>query len=173
METKYNFNCKSLEITHLHCNWLLEISPHSRKARRVIILLSANSLNNTWSMSSIMSPIKQLSSLVTKTIVLCLDDLPEEVTFKKMAGSLIVPSAINHFNIGNVDVLRWRHEDKTHLSDTFWWKLRYLLPAKRPISSSTRDQVNSVGGGVVGGQEMSLANQQQNAQSQHSASTLV
>ncbi|XP_015109356.1 single Ig IL-1-related receptor isoform X2 [Diachasma alloeum] len=138
LESKYHLKCTTLELSHLNRNWSMEISPHAASARRVIILLSPNSIQQPWTEGHVGLVLKQISQLTTKSIVVSLTDLPSITSFAK-TGSCVDPAS-DGIVLDKMTILRWDEKERENSSDyKFWCRLRLLLPVVRPSSKNSDD----------------------------------
>lgn len=112
----------------------LEIGPHTTTARRVIVLLSPESLNSCWTEASVSQAFKQLSNLSARTVVITLKDPPGPICAKHSQTTLMMQkSRVSHAR--NLTTLRWRECDERD----FWYRLRLALPAARPASRQRKN----------------------------------
>lgn len=118
----------------------VEISAHATTARRLVVILSPESLNTSWTESSIGHVLKQLSTVSIRTIVVALKDLPS-------SSSLIKRATQSHREEGGtgplgaadfpgVEVLHYQEANERE----FWYRLRLSLPAMRPAIVDSSSQ---------------------------------
>lgn len=101
--------------------------------------MSSNLINNTWTAPNIISSFKKLSSLPTNTIVLCLEDVPNQLLLTKTFNNFMVSRGSDYFNFDNLNVLRWKHDSNDDIVKSFYWKLRYLMPAKKTTRKNDKN----------------------------------
>ncbi|XP_043284656.1 uncharacterized protein [Venturia canescens] len=180
LESRHRFKCTTLELTHVKHNWGLEIGPHAASARRIIVVLGPNALENVWTESSVAAVLKQLSSLSTRTIIISLKDLPNTTSIAKSSRRNGL-AAVSHCNDGiafdRLTILRW--EETTSSGDghgiggyKFWYKIRMSMPPMRPppMRINVNSRCQSVGMIV---QANGNKSNQQKARSRESLEVLV
>ncbi|KAF7996686.1 hypothetical protein HCN44_002332 [Aphidius gifuensis] len=139
LQNKYGYEIKTLEISNINTEWSIELKSHTSTTRRIIIVMSSNLINNTWTAPNIISSFKKLSSLSTNTIVLCLEDLPNQLLLTKTFNNFILSRTTDDFNFDNINVLRWKHDSNDDIVKLFYWKLRYLMPAKKTTHNNDKN----------------------------------
>ncbi|XP_003428128.1 single Ig IL-1-related receptor [Nasonia vitripennis] len=131
LETRHRYKCASLELSNLSQHWSLEIAPQAATARRVIVVLSPDSLNSGWTESSFGHVVKQLSTLAVRTIIIALKEPPTSPVMAKCSTrgrrDATTP-AEQQVPVPNQEILRWRESDERK----FWYRLRLALPPVRP-----------------------------------------
>lgn len=114
----------------------VEIGPHAVSSRRVIVVLSPESLGNVWNETNVGVVLNQLSSLTTRTIVIITKNLLNTTAIAKRSSRAY--NNIREYSPDRLKVLHWN--DTGNLgsgSHTFWYKLRLAMPPIRPISSES------------------------------------
>ena len=152
--------------THL-VSGSLEISPHAATARRVLVVLSPDSLGAAWSEAGLAGVLKQLSGLAARTIVVALKEPPSAPSAAK-AGRGRAPRARHPTaQVQGPEVLRWRDPGDRQ----FWYRLRLALPAVRPAGADCAEAACQSVAMVV--QPGKPAQGQQKARSRESLEVLV
>ncbi|XP_053983034.1 interleukin-1 receptor accessory protein-like 1-B [Hylaeus volcanicus] len=153
LETRHRYKCTPLELSHLNQNWNLEIGPHAASCRRIVVVLSPASLGNVWNETSVGTILKQLSTLVTRTIVIVTKDIPDVATIAKRStrgcdtGDLSLDRLkILHWNEGggSVGVIcgggaggGGGNGGGGSNNQKFWYQFRLAMPPVRPIGDET------------------------------------
>lgn len=158
----------------------LEIGSRAASARRVIVVLGPNALENVWTESNVAAVLKQLSSLSTRTIIISLKDLPNTTSIAKSSRRNGL-ATVSHCNDGiafdRLTILRW--QETTSSGDgsgiggyQFWYKIRMSMPPKRPpmLRINVNSRCQSVGMIV---QANGNKSNQQKARSRESLEVLV
>ncbi|XP_011496370.1 PREDICTED: interleukin-1 receptor accessory protein-like 1 [Ceratosolen solmsi marchali] len=135
LETRYRYKCNSVELSNLSQHWNLEINPHAMAARRLVVVISPESLNTGWTESSVSHVLKLLSNIPIRTIVVALKEPPSSSSLMKRStqgnrddGASNRATAADY---PDVEVLRWHEANERE----FWYRLRLSLPAMRPANS--------------------------------------
>ena len=96
---------------------------HATSARRVLLVVSPESLSTGWTESSVGQLLKQLIGLPARAIVVTLRELPAAVKLPVNKADPVGKAA---------DLLLWQgsHERR------FWYQLRLALPPSRPSTGA-------------------------------------
>ncbi|XP_076392991.1 interleukin-1 receptor accessory protein-like 1-B [Megachile rotundata] len=135
LESRHRYKCTSLELSQLNQNWGLEIGPHVAASRRVIVVLSPDSLGNAWNESTVGAVLKQLSFSV-RTIVIVTKKLPNATTIAKRSTR-----GCEEPSLDRLTILKWNENVPASGGKKFWYKLRLAMPPVRPISSENCQSV--------------------------------
>jgi hypothetical protein len=113
----------------------LEINPHAATARRLVVVLSPESLNTGWTELSVGHVLKQLSNIPIRTIVVALKELPSSLSLFKRSSQYHrendASCPANFADHSGVEVLRCQEANEREL----WYRLRLSLPAMRPMNT--------------------------------------
>lgn len=125
----------------------MEIGPHTSQARRVIVVLSPNSLANDWTDANVTSALKQLSTIKSQVIAVLLHDLSTISNFAKSTSDCLnISYTGNRVVLERVTILRWDiKSDKDFGGYKFWCRLRLVMPPMRLISLSADKRCQGVG----------------------------
>lgn len=141
----------NLPITGSH-----EIGPNATNARRVVVVLSPESLSNNWTEANVSQILRQLSGLGLRIVIVSLKDLPILPTKQNCRlpnGGIVqhqgttttaVDRRGNKDNYG-LEILRWRDDDRVY----FWHRLRFALPPIRHNINKTTTANNDTSSVVV------------------------
>uniref|UniRef100_A0ABD2WSW4 Soluble interferon alpha/beta receptor OPG204 n=2 Tax=Trichogramma kaykai TaxID=54128 RepID=A0ABD2WSW4_9HYME len=141
LEFKYKYKCITLELTHLTQHWSLEINPHASNVRRVILIVSPDSINSGWTESSFSGALKQFSNLPIPTIVVARKDPPANlVSVRKNSttGCQITTEKQQTALPDNVTVVPWSNQRK------FWPRIRLAMPTMCAPSHESLAMLNTV-----------------------------
>ncbi|KAK0163544.1 hypothetical protein PV327_007215 [Microctonus hyperodae] len=140
LEMKYRYKCTTLEISHSKCNWHMEIEPHASTARRIIVILSQNSLSNEWNEANVSAALKSLSLINNRVIVIILNEFTNFTPFAKLTGRTGVTGVDSSSVCNKLKVLRWKiNSDNDIGGSKFWCQLRLAMPP-RSLSNSNDNQ---------------------------------
>ncbi|XP_034950251.1 single Ig IL-1-related receptor-like [Chelonus insularis] len=135
LEKKYHYKCNLLELSPLNRNWNLEIAPHASSARRIIVILSSNSLENDWTEANVSLALKQLSLISNRIIVIILNEFLNVASFAKSTGHCIDTVRTDEITLDKITILRWNiNSAKDAGSYKFWCRLRLAMPPVRFMS---------------------------------------
>lgn len=113
----------------------LEIGPHAVSSRRVIVVLSPESLGGVWTETSVGVALKQLSSLLARVIVIARKDLPNVMTIAKRSSR----GDAAELSLDRFKILNWVENsgDTGSGCQKFWYQLRLAMPPVRPVGNDT------------------------------------
>lgn len=103
-----------------------------RKSRRILAVLSPNSLNEHWDSATVYEAVKQLSSFGPKLICVALKELPTSGKETKNSQGETLSSLLRQ-----ICVIPWDRLD----CDRMWLSLRLELPPKRFNRTATTENI--------------------------------
>lgn len=120
----------------------MEIEPHASAARRIIVILSQNSLSNEWNEANVSAALKSLSLINNRVIVIILNEFANFTSFAKLTGRTGVTGVDTSSVCNKLKVLRWKINSENDIGgNKFWCQLRLAMP---PRSSSNSNDNQSV-----------------------------
>ncbi|KAK9888777.1 hypothetical protein WA026_001002 [Henosepilachna vigintioctopunctata] len=135
LETIYNYRTECKELPSAIETWAAELHKSSERSRRLLLILSPNTLHGSWDTTNVYKALKFLVSLGPPLICITKEKLPVAINEVKNSQGETLKSVLNMINL-----IDWIDPP----SEKWWLNLCLELPAKRQIRVSEQRLSRSI-----------------------------